>query len=219
MISRLSIKSIVEAKPKSLMGVDHVSQLEYFSARNNNLCVFADQRTILGVDFSQNNVILKENIAEPSTPIVSYNQTNFEIFSLALDERNGKFLAAGSAQSRGSIVQYDLETGHTIRDFRMWGFDQILSKCRHHNLCFLGTMKHYLIVVDFATRAVVYGLVQTAVKKIDALELGHVQSPVTGPKMLLFVAGRERDYSESKTDVFDITGLIKEFANRPIESE
>ena len=176
--------------------------------------MLSDQKTVLGVHFKIRNVIFKENIADKHAPLVTYDSSNYRVYSLVVREDNNCFFVGGKAhkQRRGNILQYDLDTGRLLRDFRLVDLQSIMSNCRYHELCFFGTFDHDLIVLDSIKRLQVHQPLRTAIKHIDGLELGVVGLGDTGSKTLLFVSGRKRDYSRGKTDVFDVTELIRKHA-------
>ena len=214
-VSRFNLESIAKATHKDILVPEQTSQFEYFSVINSNFRVLADQNTVLGVNFKQRNVIFKENIVDERTPTVPYDSRNYRVYSMVLDEADSLLLVGGKTynERQGNILQYDLDTGRLLKDFRLLDLWTILSNCRYNNLCFFGTFKDTFIVLDSVNRVVVHRPVRTSVRHIDGLELVDIGVGEAHAKLLLFVSGRQRDYAQSKTDVFDVTQLILEYAN------
>ena len=210
-IFRFSIQSIVDSEHLQKLSPEKSSQCEYYYYKNANFSVFEDQSTTFGVTLHDTSVVFKENLDDASIPIAPYNLGLSFIYVLTLNEPDNTFLAGGKGPSLGKIVQHDLSTGRLLREFKVIGCECFYSMTKFANLCLLGKRVNEFVVVDSAERTIVHKSARVAVENIDDLTLGLADVRGTGGRVLLFPAGRKRDYNQNRSDVFDVTTLVRRF--------
>ena len=195
---------------------DRTSQLEYFCDINSNFCVLADQATIIGVRDTNQNTIVKENLTDQSALVVTYTANIGFVYTLAVDEPKNMLFAGSSNDFNGQVVQYDLSTGRALKNYCQVAIGAILSITRLDKLCLLGgcgTSK--FAVIDATTRQIAHEPVTTAIREIFSMTVCNLQRAQKNSKVLLLVAGESQNYSNGRTDVIDITGLVNEHSISP----
>ena len=213
-IGRFSIESVVSAKHMECVLADCLSRLEYYCIIDSHFCVLSDQRTVLGVGFATKNAVFKENIRDRSAPVVTFNGSHDNVFTLALDERCSTVFAGQFNNGFGRVVQYDLDTGRLLRDYGKLGMGSIESSASFGSLQFFGGyLSHSFLVIDAVGRSVVHGPVRTAVENIYSLAVCQTEHGSQESKVILVVTGPTPDYLQSRTDKFDITQLVKSQSN------
>ena len=194
------------AKPES------VSDLNYFSSKScSTFYVFADEKTILGVNRIQKNILFKENIVDKSIPIVTYNQNTSQVWTIAVDEINN-FLFSGEFNNyNGKVLQFDLETGRVLREYASLGIGSACSTLIYQNLCFVGGFNsNKLAVLDSISRQVAHQTIEIAIGKPSSLTICEIFPDSKDYKILLVATGNGSYYMDERTDVFDVTDLINQ---------
>ena len=93
------------------------------------------------------------------------------------------------------------------------GIEAVFSGVTQGDLCCFGGYREFsFIVISVMGRRVVQAPIQTAVSTITSLELCTFGRETAEARTILVVAGKYCDYSNGRTDIFDITGLANKFS-------
>lgn len=202
----------MQADHKASVSPEFVTQLDYFCFNDSSFFVLSDQATLIGVSDTDKTKIIKQNITNPSAPTVTYTASDDQIMTLAVDEAKNRLLAGSNTSAKGLIVQYDLSTGEPVKSYDQIGFAYPMSSIRLDNLYFFGSDEaSQFIVIDADSQQMVHQPVSTAIKYIFSMVVCNMTQGLAPEKVMIYVVGEIRDYSDDKTDVFDITDLVKQY--------
>lgn len=163
----------------------------------------------MGVLYNNDKNIGKENIPEASRPVITYNGGISTIYTIAVHENFNFLLAGEDSLDQGRLLQYRLDTGALVRDYGSLGISCVFSSARLGRLCFFGGYNSQsFAVVDVVEQKVVYGPVRSAITTIFSLAVCKTSHDNSGAKTVLAVAGENINYSNDRTDLFDVTGLV-----------
>ena len=188
---------------------DCVTQLNYLSFGDSSFFVLSNQATIIAVSKADYKTIIKENITDHSEPVVTYTANTGRVYTLAADEANNMLFAGSSNFDDGQVVQYDLANGQAIKNYFNVGIDCVLSNFRMKNIWIWGGRGlSKFVVIDSMTRQLVGEPVTTAINNICSLKVCKVFKNKQNQKVILIIVGKFSNYSNKRTDLFDITQLL-----------
>ena len=192
---------------------DCATQMEYFVETDSAFCVLSDQSTVVGVSYADRNIIIKHSITDLSQPMVTYSANMGGVCTLRVDERQNVFFAGGF-NFDGKVVQYDLSTGQVVKAFDHVRVGAIWSSIRVDNLWIFGGIgESKFAVIDSVSRQVLGEPVESAILRIFSMTIWKIQGENNHSQALLLTVGYDPNYSENKTDVFDITALVDKHSN------
>ena len=191
------------------------TQMDYCISTDSILCVLSNQSTVIGVSNFDQSTIIRQSITDSSEPTVTYSSNTGTVYSLAVDEPQNVLLAGGSGcDYDGQVVQYDLSTGQVVKAFGRLGIYSVISSISVGNLWFFGGHgSSKFAVIDSVSRQVLGKPVESAISTIYSMVVWKIQEKSNGPKLLLLTVGDHPNYSENRTDVFDITALVNRQSN------
>ena len=165
-----------------------------------------DSKHIIGVDADDLSKMILENIDNGSKIKFGGNIICFsEITSLIYNEDTRSLY---SADSVGDLLKYKINTaGKTCEKVRIYlnfGKDGITSSHRFMHFVFFGWSSGKITVLDLSTDELLPGHLQTSIGYISSLQVCVKNQN----EIYLAVSGCKPDYSNEKTDLFDISGLI-----------
>ena len=172
--------------------------------------VSPDQKTVFGIQHQNNpRVIQKENIVDRQCPIVSFTGPEFCAFSVQMFPEIDCFVAVEDNDSRGKVTQICLSSGKVIKEYTNLGIGKIFTAKRIKNLCFLGGNNFLIRVIDVFSRSLILGPFKTSIGDILSIQI----CPVTteSHKIFLGITGRFLDFSNDKTDLFEITKFVEKY--------
>ena len=232
-IGRFSIDAITKAARGQTVPPDCTHNTSFVYPTPHSLCVLADERTVLGVNRADHTNIISVNIVDPSRPGVSYNGNSTNVYVLVANEQNDSLLAGQILAEAyptlcyrwhdrtqvwrrpANLVQYSLSTGQKVRTYEIPLLPLIYSVATLRSVCFLGAAEsNCFAVVDSETRQIVHGPTRTAIRDIRHMSVCPVRRSSSKSRAVLVVCGRNSDFSEGKTDVFEITELFKSIWKR-----
>lgn len=191
---------------------DSFSRMAFFCLSESSFCLLSDDATILGFNYKEPSTIIKETISDLSQPIISYIANVNSVYSIEVDESNNMLFAGCDNDNFGQVVQFDLATGQVIKNYCQIDTSCIMSNIRLGSLLIFGGYdSSHIIVIDPVNRKILSDRVSTAVSFIHSIAFCTIDA--SDPKVLLFVVGKLYNYSQGKTDIFDITALLKVRAN------
>ena len=195
------------------------TQMEYFVFTDSNFCVLSDQSTIIGVSKTNQNLIIKQSITGKSELAVTYTANMKYVYTLAANETQNVLFAGGYGfDSDGQVVQFDLCTGQVVKAFGLVGIGIVLSSLNANNLWIFGSYNTTeFAMIDSVSRQVLGEPVESAISRIYSMTIFKIQEIDNCSKVLLFTIGMFPNYSENRTDVFDITALVTRHLNLSIK--
>lgn len=202
----------MKAFDKAILIPEFRTKLSYYCRTDLNFCVLANQETIIGVSSIDKTKIIKECITDSSAPITTYSSNKATVNTIIADEQNSILLAGCFDTYEGQIIQYDLYSGQVTKNYGLDNIRSAISNVNLGNLIFFGGYgTEKFIVIDSATRQVVHEPVKTAKSPIYSMTIYKTRKKQAN-KVLLFIHGMYSSYSKEKTDIFDITKLVKKYA-------
>ena len=200
---------------------DCVTQLEYYCVCDSSWHVFSDQATIVGVSLTNCSTIIRQNIIDHSLPLTIYAANQGKVYTIAVDEPNNTLFAGGENNEKtGQVVQYDLGTGQSIKTYFGVGIGSIESSTRAGNLLLFGGFESYKVaIIDSVNRRIVHESINTAIRNIFSMTIFTLFESNNQFQILLLCVGEIQMYSNGRTDLFDITELIKKYSNLYFEKE
>ena len=162
-----------------------------------------DGKTIVGVDpKTQKNMILEDITLNKHT---SFGNHTGSITCLLYDQTT-QTLFAGDNEDR--VIQYEKitkdESFKLTEDYGDVGLGTVLSSTQVGEFGVFGGSRGRIMVIDIKNRQRVDRFIYTAFGNIRSLEVCKMPNL----KILLSVTGRDPDYSEDKSDLFDLTGVL-----------
>ena len=172
----------------------------------NNFVVLDDSNQVIGIDPSEATQMILENIENGKAGKIRWSRfyDNY-IATLVYDEKTGLLY---SGDRDGDLYQYKVDTAsNTFKKVRNYGNIQVNEICSSHkflDFIFFGGYGGRIKVLDLSTGELLPGHLETSIKFVLSFQV-CVKSP---SQIYLAVSGEVADYSEDKTDLFDISALI-----------
>lgn len=207
-ISRFDIANLIDPQTESIAFPRSATTQIYYSNSTSNFAILKDQKSVLGVKLSGKcNTIILENMTNPEQPQITFKLQGHFIYTIALNEKLGVFLAGDYS---GNLIQYSLKDKHLFRIYQSVKIKEVISSTVWGKYCFLGGINSCIRIVDMDAQRIVGPPIPTAIECIKDLEVCRIE-PFSGQpqKTLLGVCGTSSDYSDLKTDLFDIEGLMR----------
>ena len=174
--------------------------------------VLSDNETILGVQYKGvYNLIKKENMNGPIESIFSYKGNEDSIYTMLLNEKTSTFLVGEDNNDNGKLLKYDLINGKIIKDYGSLGIRSIFSSTRLNNICFFSGhgCQSFTIINDYKNN-VIFIPIKSAIQYNQSIEICEVKDLTNKTSIfMLVVTGNRPDYSNNKTDIFNVTSLIE----------
>ena len=173
----------------------------------NQFVVLDIAEHVFGVNVLISSLLILENIQNGlNLQFIERNSILNEFFSLVYDEED---MSLYSGDRFGHLVQHKVDTlNQTCKEVKNYGDLEIGSICSSHrfiNFVFFGGDDSRIKVLDLSTGEFLPGYIQTSIKEILSLQV-CVKSP---KQIYLAVSGEHSDYSEDKTDLFNLSGFLK----------
>ena len=209
--------SIIEAEHNTKITHASQSKLRYVVRRNHSFTVLPDAQTVIGVNPKNLRYLQAENLVTNKVNPEFANIKDLRITLIAHNTHQQMLLAA---QADGKIMAFktdstDLSVTRSALKLGPTGVSgEYHSELPGHNVyacdqfgSLTALAGNGVIFIDTATNELVDGkLVNTAVSRITSMRLCAAPG-----KVVMTVTGLDFDYSESKTDVFDVTVLVKRY--------
>ena len=172
----------------------------------NNFIVLDDGKHVIGVDASDANILILENVETGSSvKFCGIESSDYCITSLMYHEETGSLY---SWDNRGYLRKYKIDTisktFEMVKDYEKLNIDWIRSSHRFLDFVFFGGRNSKIRVLDLSTGELLSGCLETSIKCIYSLQV-CVKSR---DEIYLAVSGALADYSNDKTDLFEISGLL-----------
>ena len=212
---RFTIKDIVEAPDGSVVPLDLVNERVSFIVHNTSFAVLADQQTVLTLeendDGSAKNLV-RQNLRDKTVSVLASLDDDWFPETLLPDEKRDTLLVTGmfDKQHKSRMELRELSSGHLLKVFAFPDVFIVVEALRVHDLVFLGCSDNILKVLDAVRSEIVYDSVKTAIGVDVTMDLCRVVDPQSADaKFVLALGGSMPDYSQGKTDLFDVTQLVR----------
>ena len=209
-VSRLELKTTFAATDKETMTMQTKSKHSYKIYFHSNIEILEDEQTIVGISEKRwSKIIYKENIITRKG-IVEFDDHKTDINTVLVDESRNLLLSSEENEGNGKVMQYNLDSGHLMKEYDALEIGTVICSIQISNLCFFGGNDHKIRVIDLEAEDYLGDAIETSIASIYHMELCLVDSQ--NPQMVLSVDGRDQENSdekELKTDCFNITKLVK----------
>jgi hypothetical protein len=205
-IFRFSLKTIFSAADGEIIDFVNQSKTKFYAGYENSFMILPDEKTIIGIVCGNNqNVMAMEDITNPGASVSIFGSGGNQIYSI-LPSKDFKFLFVGD--HNGNLHQYNLDKISNkwthAKNHGNIGLSHITSSTSFENLAIFGGCNSHIRILDMAKKQIFIGPFKTALKYVYSLQACRVSRS----KVLLTAVGYDPKYSNSKSDLFDITELL-----------
>ena len=199
-ICAFKIPDLFKAPPDSTLKPRLESKEEYYNWNENNFCVLPDEETLIGA----NRLILKcedmtrkelKRIIDKKRSPINTMIFNQNLNSLLVGEENGCFSQYGRNHSGDFKKQ---------KEYGDVGVGVVYVSDWSGNFAVVGGRNGKISLINMKKRQVIAREIRTAIGSVCSLTLCRVSQS----KMHLAVGGYGRDYSNSQTDLFNVSDLL-----------
>ena len=187
-------------KSKSFYRPTHKSKEGYSNFFKNQFCLLANGKTVIGhfgdllktEDITRKEIrgIIDQKESENTTMIFNQN-----LNSLLVGVRNGCLFQYG----RNLFGDFKKQ-----KEYGKVGVGVIIASDWSGNFAVVGGRNGKISLIDMTKREVIAKGITTAIGEVFSLQFCRVSRN----QMYLAVGGKNNDYSNSKTDFFDVSGLF-----------
>ena len=185
----------------------NVSSSGFWINFENNFVVLEDAEHVIGVDEGNRSELILENLKSGSKVQFGERKSNDNFISTLVYDQESRSLYSGDF--KGHLFQHKVDTSNLtceeVKNFGDLGIESICSSARFMQFVFFGGSKGKVRVLDLSTGELLPGHIQTSIKYILSLQV-CVKSAT---EIFLAVSGVNSDYSDDKTDLFDLSGLLR----------
>lgn len=209
---RVSKDRLFKAKTDTAIDAEFISEVTFWCEYDDHFAVLSNERSIVGVQYkygSKNNIILKEDILNDNPdygPQVFAILNLHNVYTIMADEATGSLLAGDSI---GNLVQYDLEDGYELKYYIFLGIGSITSVKHLGKIAVFGGQYNCTFIDMERRECLTQKSLRTAVEGIYSVELITMVNRFKENKVYLTVCGGKPDYSQKKTDIFDVTDVFE----------
>ena len=189
-------------------------QTVYFMVQNSGFAVGSDQQTLFSIRHEADEVdwfVCRQNLQTGGTDKFGRIDHDFLTITMTLDEDRDVLFVIGQNVSAKSVQinKYNPSTGDLIKVLTLPDLSGATNAFLIGNYCLLGCGDHVLKAFDLDTCQSAFDPVAIAVELVYTFELCRVvDSSTAKAQFVLALGGDSPDYSDAKTDLFDVTGLV-----------
>ena len=188
-----------------------------FKSKNTFCCYYGDttftvmknQKSVLGIQKKTKRIVIKEDITSSSSQnsLIFFKHKNI-INSVLINEEMNILLAG---DDNGVIVQYDLTTGKTLKNYENIGINDIVASHCLGPVAVIGGWRSYKIRFVFLDKRIVHGEpFRTGIHYISSSQFCVLGAASTESKqVLLGLSGYNPDFREFHFDLYNVTQLFK----------
>ena len=199
-ISTFEISDFFKITPNSTLKSRHNSKENYYNWNENHFCILPDGETLIG----QNNGNLKAEDMGGKKMRVFIDQKRSQIETMIFNQNLNSLLVG---ERNGCVSQYGKEFSGDFKKQKEYGDIQggkLLASDWSGDFEVVGGEKGVITLIDMNKRKVIQKGIRTAIGCVSSLQFCRVSQN----EMHLAVGGLERDYSNFKTDLFDVSDLF-----------
>ena len=209
-VKTFSIDSIMRHNQETSIEPINTSSSKFGVFYENQFVVLDDAKHVIGVDARDGRSLIIENLKNGKADKFLLSQS-FHLFkTLVYDEKTG-FLYSGGID--GHLHKYKINKAsklfQRVIDYGDLRIGLVISSHRFLDFVFFGGDRGRIRVLNLLTGELLPGSLETSIWYIYSL---HV-CVKSHDEIYLTVSGGESDYSDDKTDLFDVSGL---FLNNPV---
>ena len=193
--------SVIQASAGSTVNYRFRSGKEYLLCHESSFLVLPDGKTLVAPLYNSQNYTWKTLYAEDiTTGKASQIGTHPNNITTVLYDEASKTLFAGD--SSGHLIQYQKDSASfsQLKNYGDLGLGCLRSSTLVKNLAIFGGSKKCVVAIDTKTKEVVSGPVTTAFTYVYTL----TPCEVSGSRTLLSVGGATVNYSDTRTDIFQL---------------
>ena len=178
----------------------------------NHFVVLDDAKHVIGVDASDGRNLIFENVQNGKAyKIRWYSSSFFNVITTLVYNEDTGFLYSGDVE--GHLQKFKINTSSKtckrVKNYGNIGIDSISSSFRFMHFVFFGGEQRKIKVLDLSTDELILRHLETSSKDICSLQICLKNNK----QIFLTVSGGNHNYSNDKTDLFDVSGLL---SNDPI---
>ena len=202
----------MNAEDLSQVEPDYISKTNFFWKFQNNLQIFSDQKTLLGVQWDQNQKhsnFVMENIKRIQIGyfLIRIRHYGDFIYNILLDEDNSCFFVGGKDLK---VLQFSTDFrgnfGRIIKVYKILDLGKIFCSCSLGDKIAFGGTKKCIGFIDVKKRKTLKIKLQVAPLMTLSMQLYWETQKQFQTKALLAVSGHL--YDNINTDIFDVTQFI-----------
>ena len=189
---------MMNANSDSSVKISYKGNNNFQAAYLNHFLVLPDAKTIVGVDGSDREKLVMEDISEGKSTLIGKNSD--EISSLLFHSPTQSLLVG---DIDGYIKQYKKLNGSftLVKDYGDVDVGSIWSSAQVGQFAIFGGSNGSLVVIDIKNKMFIKGFLETAYESINSLQVCFTNYH----RIFLSVSGIKPDFSSGKSNIFDIT--------------
>ena len=204
------MEDLLNAEANSTVSPNFESKSTFSSYFENHFCVL-DDVTVIGVDTAYSSLIIEDlSNNDPNYSPVKFGNHPQHIYSIIFSKKHNVLMVGEYA---GRVVQYSLKSyqfGQIEQDYQNTGLSYISSSALMGDVAFFGEWNTSKIsAINMRTRKMIGTPFQSACGYVYSLQICILNSKSNKTTNKVFLSSCGELVSNSKPDVFDITGLLK----------
>ena len=185
----------------------NTSSSEFGVYYQNQFVVLDDAKHVIGVDASDGGKLILENIETGKADKFGWRDSSCNFIKTLIYDEDTGFLYIG--ERYGQLYKYKVNTAikscEKVKNYGKLGIGEIISSHRFLDFFFFGGGSGIIRVLDLSTDKLLPGHLKTSIGCIYSLQV-CVKSC---NEIYLTVSGSITDYSDNKTDLFDLTDFLQ----------
>ena len=203
-VKAFTVDSIMEQSNFSTVSPVHVSSCR-FGVQYENQFVFSDDgKHVIGVDASVSTRLLVEDLTTGSS--FQFGKHSHIVSTIIFDEESNTLLAG---DWDGHVIQYTVDLVKKkisqIKDHGNLRIGFLISSFRIMNYVFVTGNEYKFRAIDLSLSEVIQDHIETAIKWVRSLQVCIIGKS----KIYLAAVGGDPDYTSKKSDLFDLSGMVK----------
>ena len=199
-VSVFELSDIFKVPSNSTVKPKFKSRGKYQSIFENNFLLLPDGKTFIG---GKSDSLKSEDITGKQGPM-RIDKGN-KIFTMGFNPKINSVLV-GFANKW--VSQYGRDSSGVmkmLRNYKDVGVGDVFASDIAGDIAVVGGQHGKITFINMQTRTLLQKGIQTAIKQIWSLKFCRISET----EMHLIVGGRGKDYSDSKTDLFDVSSLFQ----------
>ena len=184
------------------------STSEFGVENQNHFVVLDDSKHIIGLDADDLTKMILEDVDKGSKVEFGLSTSTHDLITSLLYDEDAGSLYIGNGD--GHLRKYKLDIANQIckevKDFGKLGIRAITSSHRFLHFVFFGGSDGKIRVLDLLRGKLLRECFMTSIKSIISLQV----SVESAQKIYLAVSGNKPNYSNDKTDLFDLSDFLKD---------
>lgn len=185
---------------------EYKTRTNFFIQNQNSFHIILKHSFILGIKKCQ-FVIVLENLSEKNRKdhLLMFDPKSEKISQILFYESLNSIFVG---YENGCLLHCDLNEGVSqlkiLKNYENIGLDGIFTCAQIGHLAVFGGKNSKIVFIDMRSRKIIGEPIQTAYTYVFSLKF----CKISNKKTLLSVVGMFPNYSDSRTDIFDVTQLL-----------